>query len=262
VRHRQDADLSRSSSDPRRGPAVYAGRIIHESSRSQSLAIARDAEKQRRRQLEEQWNRIEKKKLPPTFEQASAEWLRKRAALKESTRETYKHAIKHLNAFFRKRLICDIEAPEVAAYQKARGAANAAGATVNKEFTVFASVMADHGLWNGIRRDVKRLDENDSAGRALLPDDEARLLRAASQVGAKQGHWSPIYTVTVLGLNTGLRHEEVRKLRWVDIDFEKRVRVVGRTKTEAGSGRPVPLTAPREGCFRHVGITLSEPEAR
>jgi integrase len=208
------------------------------------LTIARDAEKQRRRQLEEQWNRIEKKKLPPTFEQASAEWLRKRAALKESTRETYKHAIKHLNAFFRKRLICDIEALEVAAYQKARGAANAAGATVNKEFTVFASMMADHGLWNGIRRDVKRLDENDSAGRALLPDDEARLLRAASQVGAKQGHWSPIYTVTVLGLNTGLRHSEVRKLRWADIDLEKRVLVVGRTKTEAGSGRPVPLTDP------------------
>jgi len=222
----------------------FGGRIIHESSRSQSLTVAREAEKQRRRQLEDQWNRIEKKKLPPTFERASAEWLRKRAALKGSTRETYEHAIKHLNAFFGKRLICDIDAPDVAAYQKTRAAANAAGATVNKEFTILASVLADHGLWNAIRRDAKRLEENDSAGRALLPDEESRLLKAASQVGLKQGNWSPIYTVTVLGLNTGLRHSEVRKLRWADIDLEKRVLVVGRTKTEAGSGRPVPLTHP------------------
>ncbi len=222
----------------------FGGRIIHESSRSQSLTVAREAEKQRRRQLEESWNRIEKKKLPPTFEQAGTEWLRKRAALKANTRETYQHALKHLNTFFGKRLICDIEAPDVAAYQKTRAAENAAGATANKEFTVLASILADHNLWNGIRRDAKRLEENESAGRALLPDEESTLLRMASEVAAKQGHWSPIYTVTVLGLNTGLRHSEVRRLRWSDVDIGQRVLVVGRTKTEAGSGRPVPLTQP------------------
>jgi integrase len=222
----------------------FAGKRIHESSKSTSKTVARDAERSRRRQLEEQWNRIEKKKLPPTFERASREWLHRRAALKDSTRETYEHALKHLNAFFGKRLICDIDAPHVAAYQKARAAEDAAGATVNKEFTVLASILADHGLWNGIRRDAKRLDENESAGRALLPDEESRLLRTASQIGAQQGHWSPIYTVTVLGLNTGLRHSEVRQLRWGSVDLGKRVLVVGQTKTESGSGRPVPLTDP------------------
>jgi len=100
--------------------------------------------------------------------------------------------LKHLNACFGKRLVCDVDAPDVAAYQKARAAEDAAGATVNKEFTVLASILADHGLWNGIRRDAKRLEENDSAGRALLVDEEARLLRVAAQAGAKQGHWSPI----------------------------------------------------------------------
>ncbi|MGO8814295.1 MAG: tyrosine-type recombinase/integrase [Terriglobia bacterium] len=222
----------------------FGGRIVHESAKTQSKTVAREAEQQRRRQLEESWNRIEKKKLPPTFERASVEWLRKRAALKASTRETYEHALKHLNAAFGKPLICDIDAPDIAGYQKARAADNAAGATVNKEFTVLASVLADHGLWNGIRRDAKRLEENESAGRALLPDEESRLLRVAAQSGAKQGHWTPIYTVTALGLNTGLRHSEVRKLRWTDIDLGKRVLVVSQTKTEAGSGRPVSLTYP------------------
>lgn len=107
----------------------FGGRIVHESTKTQSKTVAREAEKQRRRQLEEQWNRIEKKKLPPTFERASAEWLRKRAALKTSTRETYEHALKHLNAVIGKRLVCDLDAPDVAAYQKSRTAENAAGAT-------------------------------------------------------------------------------------------------------------------------------------
>jgi integrase len=223
---------------------TFCGQRIRESAKTNSKTVAKEAERTRRRQLEEQYNRIEKKKLPPTFEQASTEWLNKRAALKASTRETYEHALRHLNAAFGKRLICDIDAPDVAAYQEAREAENAAGATVNKEFTVLASILADHNLWNGIRRDAKRLDENESAGRALLPDEESRLLRVASQIGVKQGHWSPIYTVTVLDLNTGLRHSEVRQLRWASIDLEKRVLVVGQTKTEAGSGRPVPLTEP------------------
>lgn len=39
----------------------FGGRHIHESSKSTSKTVAREAERTRRRQLEEQWNRIEKK---------------------------------------------------------------------------------------------------------------------------------------------------------------------------------------------------------
>lgn len=204
--------------------------------------MAREAERQRRRQFEESWNQITKRKIPPTFERACREWIAKRTALAASTRETYKHALKHLNTSFGKSLICDTEARDVAAYQKTRVAKGAAGATINKEFTVLASILADHGRWARIRRDVKRLDENENTGHAPLPDEEARLLQATSQMGLKQGHWSPNCTVTVLGLNTRLRHSEVRKRSWADVDLAEHVLVVGKTKTEAGSGRPVPLT--------------------
>ena len=50
----------------------FAGRIVHESARSQSKTIARGAERQRRRELEESWNRITKRTLPPTFEKAGS----------------------------------------------------------------------------------------------------------------------------------------------------------------------------------------------
>jgi integrase len=241
----------------------FGGRIIHESAKTQSKTVAREAEKQRRRQLEESWNGIQPKKraLPPTFERAAREWLENRRSIEASTRETYQHALKHLVAFFGNGLICDIDAPDVTAYKDHRSAEGAAGATVKKEFTILACILADHGQWHKIRRKVKSPDENKSAGRALLQDEEIKLLQAASEVGLKQGHWSPIYTVTVLGLNTGLRHSEVRKLRWERVDMIRRVLVAG-IKTEAGKDRPVPLTQPAWTAldvWDPVSLTASRP---
>ena len=51
---------------------------------------------------------------------------------------------------------------------------------MSKEFTLLASILADHGLWDGIRRDAKRVEENESVGRALVADEEARLVRTAT----------------------------------------------------------------------------------
>ncbi len=56
----------------------FAGRVIHESARTTSRTVAKRAEAQRRRELEEKYNRIEKRSLPPTFEKASAKWLESR----------------------------------------------------------------------------------------------------------------------------------------------------------------------------------------
>jgi integrase len=141
-------------------------------------------------------------------------------------------------------LVCEIEARNIATYQKARLAQFAAGATINKEVACLASILSDCGVWEQVRRDVKRLAENEEAGRALSRNEEKRLLECASAVGRHQGNWTPLYTVTVLGLNTGMRHKEIRTLKWKNLDFENRVLRVGESKTEAGKGRPVPLTQP------------------
>lgn len=133
----------------------FGGRIIRESSKSTSLTVAPEAEWQRRRQFKESRNLITKRKMPPTSERAGREWLMKRAAPAASTRETYLLALKHPNTSFGQRLICDIEARDVAAYRKNRVTKGAGGATINKEFTVLASILADHGRWTEIRRDTK-----------------------------------------------------------------------------------------------------------
>ena len=53
----------------------FAGRMIHESTKTQRKTLAAKAERQRRRELVEKWNRVERRSLPPTFERAASAWL-------------------------------------------------------------------------------------------------------------------------------------------------------------------------------------------
>ena len=64
----------------------FGGRMIHESAKTASKTLARDAERVRRRELERNYNRVEKRALPPTVAEAVKVWLQKRVALADSTR--------------------------------------------------------------------------------------------------------------------------------------------------------------------------------
>ena len=44
--------------------------------------------------------------------------------------------------------------------------------------------------------------------------------------------------------NTALRKNEIRTMRWNQLDFGKRTITVGRAKTEVGTGRLIPLSQP------------------
>lgn len=119
-------------------------------------------------------------------------------------------------------LVCEIEPRDIAAYQKVRLVQEAAGATINKEIACLSSILAHCGMWEQLRRDVKRLEENEDAGRALSLQQESQLLVRASNIGRHQGNWTPLYTVTVLGLNTGMRHSEIRRLKWKNLNLGDR----------------------------------------
>lgn len=222
----------------------FAGRFVHESARTTSTTVARQAERQRRRELEISWNRIEKRSLPPTLTEAAKRWLEKRAALASSTRETYESALKHLREILGTTLVSEITARDIANYQKIRLSQRAAGATINKETACLSSILSEYSRWERLRRDVKRMEENEEAGRALNRDEERLLLDCASRVGLHSGILTPLYTVTVIGLNTGMRHKEIRTLRWKNLDLENRVLKVGESKTDAGRARPIPLIQP------------------
>ena len=53
-----------------------------------------------------------------------------------------------------------------------------------------------------------------------------------------------MYPALVLDLNCGLRDKELRELRWQQVDLvHKKALTVGKSKTEAGTGRVIPLNA-------------------
>ena len=80
----------------------FAGQVIRESSKSESKTVAKDAERQRRRELEESWNQIKRRKLPPLFSLAAADWLKTRTSIAPSTERSYKLAISQADEGFRK----------------------------------------------------------------------------------------------------------------------------------------------------------------
>jgi integrase len=52
-----------------------------------------------------------------------------------------------------------------------------------------------------------------------------------------------LYPTVALALNTGMRSIEIRSLRWTQVDLSAKMLRVGRSKTDAGAGRMIPLNA-------------------
>jgi integrase len=210
--------------------------VIHESTKSESKTVAREAERERRRELVRKWNKIEKRTLPPTFERAATDWLEAvKPHLAERTKDIYRVALDcHLTRAFGPMLLCDIDAREVAAYQAKRKADKASARTLNKELQVLRMILKRHKLWADLQGDVKFEREPNEAGKALTGEQEAALLKACQQ--------NPLLdTVVPVALNTTLRKNEIRTLRWSQIEFETRTLTVGQSKTAGSSGRAVPL---------------------
>jgi integrase len=235
----------------------FAGQIIRESSKSASKTVAHDAERMRRRKLEESWNQIKRRALPPVFERAGAAWLEaEKPHLAKRTHEIYSVALRcHLKPAFGGLLLCDIDSGRIASYQARRKAEGASARTVNKELQVLRQVLKRHKLWANLQGDVRFERESSHIGQALTPEQETALLGASESNPLLQ-------TVVTLALNTALRKNEIRMLRWNQIDLFKRTLTVGHTKTDSGSGRLIPLNAPAYAALvKWVGrFADSQPE--
>jgi integrase len=214
----------------------FAGQVIRESSKSESKTVAKDAERARRRELEESWNQIKRRKLPPLFSVASTDWLKTRTGIASSTERSYKLAISQLTRNFGKQLLCDISGEDLAAYQTRRKREEVSNRTVNLELGVLRSILRRYRMWGAIAADVDFLKESPSPGRALTHSEETALLDATSKSRCRS-----LYPVVMLALNTGMRASEIRGLTWGQVDFFGKSLMVGKSKTTAGTGRIIPL---------------------
>src|SRR5215470_1679987 len=152
----------------------FGGQVIRESSKSKSKTVAQDAERARRRELEESWNGIKRRTLPPTFERAGLAWLEaERPHLAERTYEIYEVALRcHLKPAFGGLLLCDIDASRIASYQARRKTEKASARTLNKELQVFRQILKRYKLWANLQGDVRFEREHNDIGKALSREEE------------------------------------------------------------------------------------------
>jgi len=222
----------------------FKGQKIQESAMTTSKSVARDAQRNRRRELEEGVNGIRREERALLFSTAAEKWLAvgkgKRGEWSANTLTLYKLCLSHLKPFFGGKLIFNIEPGDIEVYQRARRREGASGRTVNMETSILRQVLKKHKCWTRLGGDFKPEAERENIGRALSDEQEKKLLKAAAS--RKYGDVA-LYPIVVLGLNTAMRRDEVRKLQWKQVSLEGHTLAVGKAKTQGSTGRRIPLNS-------------------
>jgi integrase len=239
----------------------FAGQLIRDSARTSSKAVARKAEHARRRDLELAVNRIQRRERMPLFSVAAREWIQSRNGLAVHSLISYQHYVKTLVAHFGSRLVCDIGHRDIAIVQRLRLAEGKSTRLVNYEIGTLRQILKSYGLWAQIADQVKFLRERHDVGRAISFEDEDKLKLAIRQ--SRSPALLPLFT---LSRDTGLRASEARSLQHKDLVLNwcsgvivSGTLTVPKSKTDAGTGRVVPLS--REVCATLTLWLARFPEA-
>jgi len=215
----------------------FAGQMVRESSKSESKTVAKDAERSRRRELEESFNRISRPRTAQFFPMSAESWLKAKIAHLSPRSVIIERAnLKHINTYFGKMLLCDVAADDIACYQAERLAQGAAPKTINLEVGTLRAILRKNRLWASIQPDVRMLRAREDVGRAISRDEEDALLEACRASRSRS-----LFPAVLIALNTCMRYSEIRLLTWGQVDLNSCMLTVGHSKTESGTGRPLPL---------------------
>lgn len=97
-------------------------------------------------------------------------------------------------------------------------------------------VLKRYKLWANLQGDVKFERESNHIGKTTSDEEETRLL------GACKSNLL-LRTVVSVALNTALRKNGIRTLRWRRIDLLERTLTAGRTKNRGCSERVIPANS-------------------
>ncbi len=173
-----------------------------------------------------------------TIQQAADDFLVEYKAKHESATFAV-YALGHVTHLLGKRLVVKITPTVVQRYQTDRLTEKAGPKTIN-DLLLLLRRCGDQGdlIRAKLRREkAMKLALPPSPGRAYTADGKARMLTEAAKLRSKN-----MYPALVVDLNCGLRDKELRELRWRQIDLvHKKQLTVGKSKTDAGTGRVIPL---------------------
>ena len=226
----------------------FADRLIRESAKTSSKTVARAAERQRRRELEEGYNNIgdrRDERVQPIAAIAKAYLDDYKLKHRSGTFAEYAvgHVVRHLGRL----LAVDVSTETVKQYQVARLKEKASPKSINEEVGFLLRLLGERG--DAIRAVLRReknlkLKVRPTNVTVFSKDQKQRLLTEATHTSdaSKAKSRSPyIRPALQLAFNTGMRNAEIRKLTWAQVDLDKKFLVVGESKSDAGDGRTIPL---------------------
>ena len=171
-----------------------------------------------------------------TFREFSKLYLDNYARLnKRSWRDDQYRLDAHMIPFFGASDLQEITPLDVEKYKASRLSSGVSKSTVNRELTILKKMFNlaidwDLAVQNPVIK-VKLFSEKDTAKeRILTAEEETRLLAECP------GYLRPIINAA---LHTGMRRGEILNLRWAEVDLDKRLILVKRTKS--GQDRLIPI---------------------
>lgn len=208
---------------------------------SKPQAIAE--ERRQRERLERSYTQVieeeAREQQRKTIQQAADEFLEDYRA-KHQSPTFAEYALGHVSGLLGGKLVVEITPAVVKRYQADRLNEKAGPKTINDEVQLLLRLCGEQGVLirAALRRDkALKLPLPPSPGRPYSPDEKARMLEEAQKLRTPQ-----MRAALALDLNTGLRDKELRQIRWEQIDLvHKKTLTVGKSKTEAGTGRVIPL---------------------
>jgi len=124
---------------------------------------------------------------------------------------------------------------EFVTHRKGQGMSNR---TVNMECGLLRRILKRAKLWRRIADDFKPLPQTDEIGRAMTPEEEARLTALART----RPEWRNARLAFELARNTAMRSAEIRNLRWSNINLIDQTLTIRRAGTKTNSSvRMLPL---------------------
>src|ERR1035441_8361196 len=218
-----------------------AGKRIRESAQTPLKTIAREAEKDRRRELE--------KTLAGMPIEKRENRINSVADLVKTYLERYeqdhrarpnsiifaKGRLAHVSRLLGNSRLPDLTEDAVRRYIKTRLGEKVSGRTINMELGELSRAIGKP--WWILWPKVRKMEERQDIGQALSVQQERALLATA----ASNKRWRMGSTIIRGLLLTGMRSGEFTGLSWGQVDMAGKVITVGRAKTAAGTGRQIPM---------------------
>lgn len=240
----------------------FANRRVRESAKTASKTLAKAAEQTRRRALETGFNNLEdaREERVRTIREIADDYLESYRLRNPRSATFAEYAIGHVTRILGDKMLVDVTEQTVKHYQDVRLRENTAPKSINEEVGFLLRLMDTAGDVLRVRlrkKNLLKLKTRARIAKAFTHEEKARLIETAATVRSPH-----LYPALMLALNTGMRDAEMKNLTWTQIDFERRYLSVGRSKTEAGEGRTIPLNSVSLRCACIVRRMVPAPVRR